>query len=306
MSTKSSQRRGAVLRRLHQRAVRSVGIYGWLYAAQRSLRSYRREFGEWPNLVQPQSWNAWIQRRKLFDRDPRFAIYADKFAVREWVAELAGPQVLPQLHQHGTRAEQLELAGLPERFMLKASHGCKWFLPMIERERADVGQLRRTVAGWLRQNFAQISGEWAYEWITPRYLVEEWLGGADGSALWDYKFYCFGGRVALVHVDMGRFGRHQRVFFTRDWQFRPIILRGVGYPPGAPELARPRHFAALVELAETLAADHDFLRVDLYHDEQRGPIFGELTFFPGSGLIGFDDPAIDRELGALWTTARRR
>jgi hypothetical protein len=295
-----------LIQQLHRRLYRSVAWYREAADAGRSLRTYRRSFGRLPNVWQPGSWNEWIQRRKLFDRDRRYALYADKYAVRDYVAQRAGRAVLPELHLSGTRADEFRLAGLPERFMLKASHGCKWFLPMVRREEADQAALRRVIAGWLRRNFAEISGEWPYRRITPRFLVEEWLGDADGSALWDYKFYCFGGRTAVIHIDAARFGEHQRVFFTRDWQFRPIILRGLGYSTELAQLKPPRHLAAMIELAETLAADHDFLRVDLYHHEQRGPVFGELTFFPGSGYIGFQPAEIDREFGRLWTEARRR
>ena len=36
------------------------------------------------------------------------------------------------------------------------------------------------------------------------------------------------------------------------------------------------------------------------------PLFGELTFYPGSGLLRVDPPALDRLMGDHWRRARER
>jgi hypothetical protein len=54
----------------------------------------------------------------------------------------------------------------------------------------------------------------------------------------------------------------------------------------------------MLDIAETLGAAFDFIRVDLY-DVDGEVWFSELTPYPGAGLAGFD-PALDRRLGALW------
>ena len=47
----------------------------------------------------------------------------------------------------------------------------------------------------------------------------------------------------------------------------------------------------------------DFVRVDLY--EPAGtPLFGEMSFYPGSGLDRFDPPELDTLMGSLWLAAR--
>ncbi|HCB74662.1 MAG TPA: hypothetical protein DEP91_00545, partial [Sphingomonas bacterium] len=61
----------------------------------------------------------------------------------------------------------------------------------------------------------------------------------------------------------------------------------------------PAALARMIEGAETLGAGFDFVRVDLY-DIAGTPRFGELTFYPGSGLDRFDPPSLDRLLGRLW------
>jgi hypothetical protein len=55
----------------------------------------------------------------------------------------------------------------------------------------------------------------------------------------------------------------------------------------------------MIEGAELLGAEFDFVRVDLY-DCNGHPRFGEMTFYPGSGLDPVDPPALDLTMGALW------
>ena len=59
----------------------------------RSWRRYRYDFGRFPNVLSPQTFNEKVQARKLFDRRPLFALWADKMAVRDWVAKIVGPDV---------------------------------------------------------------------------------------------------------------------------------------------------------------------------------------------------------------------
>ena len=61
----------------------------------------------------------------------------------------------------------------------------------------------------------------------------------------------------------------------------------------------------MLEAAERLAGNHDFLRVDFYEIDGR-PLFGEFCLFPGSGLDPFDPMSIDERLGALWAAQHPR
>jgi hypothetical protein len=60
----------------------------------------------------------------------------------------------------------------------------------------------------------------------------------------------------------------------------------------------PRNFNKMIEIAYKLSSGQRFLRVDLYN--VNGKIyFGELTFFPSSGLTPFAPDSADNEIGAL-------
>jgi hypothetical protein len=61
----------------------------------------------------------------------------------------------------------------------------------------------------------------------------------------------------------------------------------------------------MLELAERLAAGLNFVRVDLFNIA--GDItFGELTFYPGNGMLRFVPPEYDRYFGDQLTLPRSK
>lgn len=60
----------------------------------------------------------------------------------------------------------------------------------------------------------------------------------------------------------------------------------------------------MIRIAETLAADTDFVRVDLYLLPDR-IVFGELTSYPAGGDSPFRPERFDAEFGEHWTVPRR-
>jgi len=60
----------------------------------------------------------------------------------------------------------------------------------------------------------------------------------------------------------------------------------------------PVEFGKMLELSELLSAGEPFLRVDLYNIN--GKIyFGELTFYPASGLENYVPGEWDRKIGDM-------
>jgi hypothetical protein len=102
----------------------------------------------------------------------------------------------------------------------------------------------------------------------------------------------FHGRVEAIQVHLDRETDHHWTVYDRQWRrvsnMPPRIDSG---PPGA--------LARMIEGAETLGKNFDFVRIDFY-DVGGLPRFGEMTFYPGSGLDPVDPPTLDREFGRLW------
>ncbi len=93
-----------------------------------------------------------------------------------------------------------------------------------------------------------------------------------------------------------RFGEQRQSFVDRN--FTPMPFTRQGMPP-IDEPQPPDCLDAMLEMAELLAHDFAFVRVDLY--DQGKPVFGEFSFTPRSGALLFDPPEWDERLGERLT-----
>ena len=250
--------------------------------------TYWWRHGRLPALDDPQSFTELIQARKLDGADAQMKRMTDKIAAKQVVGELLGEEwLIPTLWQ-GT--ELPAAPAWPTPFVVKARHGCNQSA-FVFSDSADWAAIRAQAARWMRTRYGYWLDEDAYA-VIPRGLIVEPFMGTPPALPVDYKFYVFGGRVEYVQVHLGRGGRHRWILLDRMWQ-------RVSAKTADPDPARPGSLLRMIGAAERLAGERDFVRVDLYEIDGR-PLFGELTFYPGSGLDPFDPIALDRDLGAHW------
>ena len=76
------------------------------------------------DLEKPRTLNEKLQWLKLYWRDERMTLCADKYRVREYVAAKAGPGILNELYGVYERAEDSDFDALPDSFVLKVNHTC--------------------------------------------------------------------------------------------------------------------------------------------------------------------------------------
>jgi len=261
----------------------------------RSRNTYFDVFGNYPRLLWPQTLNEKLQHSKLFNRRARYTSFADKIAVRDYVRARVGPEVLTDVYWVGTDLQEARSHALPDRFVVKANQGSGSTLFVADASELDWTAAALATQQWLGHDQSVHFAEWEYRWIRPALLIEEYLDGPNGGVPTDFKFFCFHGRVQLVDVHVSRFAAYTRSFYDRDFNLLPV---GSRIPRHQEPIARPKCFDAMRQIAERLAADEAFLRVDLY-DVGR-PIFGELTLHPNGGRVQFDPPEWDLRLGRMW------
>jgi len=151
----------------------------------------------------------------------------------------------------------------------------------VHPESLDWDQLVNLSQYWLALRF-QPRREWAYQQITPRILIEELLV-SDWRTPFEYKFYTFHGTVQLVTVPVDRFGDTQLNVYSPRWERQNVRFNH----PKEPPIPRPPGLDEMIVIAERLADEIDFVRVDLYNIGER-IAFGEMTVYPNSGLGEFD------------------
>ena len=141
--------------------------------------------------------------------------------------------------------------------------------------------------------------EWPYKNVPKRIIAEKFMqveNAEEGSDLKDYKFFCFNGKVRFFKIDFDRFVEHHANYYSPDGKLLPF---GEADLPPVPSHVEnmPENLAEMIQLAEKLSVEQSFLRVDFYNIN--GLIyFGELTFYPASGMGTFTDENIDLQLGS--------
>ena len=240
------------------------------------------------SLSRPTLFTELVQHRKLTNHDSRLPRLIDKVAVKAVAADLLGPEwVIPTLW-HGTVLP--ETPPWPRPFVVKSRHGCNQ-RRFVRTGYEDWDEIGRASARWMRRDYGGWLDEQGYRGIPRGILVEPFIGSGDMLPI-DYKFYVFHGHVACVQVHLEREHRHRWVVLDPDWN--RLSRRTSDCDPQPPASLR-----AMIDAAEVMGRTFDFVRVDFYEIDGH-PRFGEMTFYPGSGLDPFDPPALDAMLGDRW------
>lgn len=268
----------------------------WAHAIATVRRDFVAEHGRLPHLLRPRAFSDKMQWRKLFQPDPRFAVFCDKLATRDYVAARVGEGVLVPLLWQGTTPEAIPFDRLDPPYVLKPSHSCGRMAMVRAGEAPDPALLRAMAAEWLSHCHGSARIEPGYVGVPRRLMAERMLLAPGGGPPREYKILVFDGRVGLVQVIDRLTEGFGVAYRDRDWA--PVAIH---FNTPASDLALPDAAgrAAIIDLAERLAAGLDHLRVDLYATGG-GLHVGELTCYSWSGLGRATPAEADLRLGALW------
>jgi hypothetical protein len=284
-------------------SMRGIDFYQWkdfVRALVRGTRNFKTENGYLPNLVSPVTFNEHIFARKYFAALPVPSL-ADKLRAKDYVRARVGDGVIPCVAWVGEDVRELFAINLqPGRYVLKANHGWHWNMILelpddLSTKRCDIEQQAMT---WIRSRFGYEWGEWQYCIIKPKLFLEEFIDFNGNKTPDDYKFYCFDGKVRLIEVSVDR-PQTLTAFYTCNWKYIPVT-----YGEAPVQRARPHNLAEMIRVAEAIAAELEFARIDLYSDGKTRIKFGEITFTPGDAGLGFSDMNFDRWLGAQFGRGR--
>jgi hypothetical protein len=250
-------------------------------------------------LIHPKTFNAKLSLRLAIDRRPLLVTLSDKIKMRNYIAAKIGPQVLNNILWLGKDPSTIPFHDLPESFVIKTNHASGFVRVVTDKSAIKREHVIREAEDWLRFDYGKHSGEWTYSRIDPLVMVEEFIESTAKSAdgvPWDYKFFVFDGKCAMIQVDVNRFSGHARALFTREWKLIPAQLT---YPQAREEPRRPDKLDEMLSVAEAAGRGIDFVRVDIY-DSNRGPIIGEMTCFPENATGKFSPCRYDDWLGNFW------
>ena len=248
-----------------------------------------------PNIACPRRFTEKIINRKLFDRDPRLPLRADKVAVKDFVSRKVGKKFVIPLIWSGNELPQRDERTWQIPFVIKSNNGSGTNLFVRSETDRNWDVIEAICRQWTNNSHATWAGEWLYTKIDPKLFVEQYVGDVVKLPV-DYKFYVFRGRVEYVAVNTDRESDFKRTFYDRNWNRMEFTL---GYKLDERNIDRPSTLSEMIAAAESLAEDFAFVRVDLYEIEGE-PKFGEMTFYPDAGIAKFEPDMYDFILGKLW------
>lgn len=258
---------------------------------------FRLVMGYKLNLKNPQTFSEKLQWLKLYDRNPDYTIMVDKVKAKEYVASILGREYIIPTLGVWDNPDQIDFEALPDRFVLKCNHNSGLGMYICkDKSKMDIEEVKAELRKGLKQNYYKYNKEWPYKNVPRKILAETFINpSSKTNDLADYKFFCFDGEPKFCQVISGRETGMQVDFFDKEWNHQPFH-EPYDTPFANPMPQRPEHLDLMWNVARKLAEGKAFVRIDFY-DVNGKVYFGEITFFPTSGLGGFEPKEWDIKLG---------
>lgn len=251
---------------------------------------FRYKIGYWPNFKAPKSYSEKINYIKLYSNNKLRKVVADRIRVREYVKEKAPNCELINILWEGSIFTEDTYNNLPKKFVIKANHGSGMVM-IIDKNINSFNDIFKQTIKWQNTDYGKITRQFVYNNVPKTIIVEEFIN-FNSKVLPDYKFLCVKGKVEFIQVDLDRFDGHARNIYDENFVKMNVNLE---YKEGR-DISKPILFQEAKEIAENLASDFDFIRIDLYIMDDI-IYFGEITNTPGNGFEKFTPINFDLELG---------
>jgi len=242
---------------------------------------FKLKFGFDLNLENPKTIHEKLIWLRLNERNPLHTLCADKYAVRDYIKEKIGEKYLIPLVFHTNNPSDIFPENLPDYpFIIKTNHGCRGGIIVKDKSQIDWEMVRKKLEKSLRSNFYYKGKEWQYKNIKSCIVVEKLLLNKNFEIPREYKLHCCNGKVKFIEVYIDKYTNKRLNFYEPDWN---ILECRVSSVENGKNFKKPEMLNKMKLLAEILARDFIFVRVDLYNFGSE-IYFGELTFTPVGGF----------------------
>ena len=239
------------------------------------------------SFPKPENWSTMPMFSKIAyyrnQLDERFAPYVDKLQVKRIVKETDVDCDIAKVIRILMDPDDFEAEDIQAQHMVKATHGCGWNINMTAETTVDA--VKKLLNMWNRPY--NWTDEKQYNFIKPRFFIEEKIDKAVGGVALVYMFRCIHGNPITIGVK-SPLSDEQNSYDT-DWN--PIL-------PVNLQVEKPRRLDEMLVVASALSAPFEFVRIDLYY-ENDVIYFSEYTFTPSGGNRVFPMD-LEEKYGRLW------
>lgn len=280
-------------------------FFGWLPDKTYLQLLYRFKMGHRLDLNHPKTFTEKIQWLKLYNRRPEYTLMVDKYAVKKYVADIIGEKYIIPTLGVWDKPEDIDWDALPNEFVLKTTHGggsggvviCK------DKKTFDRNKAILTLRDSMNGDIYRSLREWPYKDVKKRVLAEKYMAPKDMVNnpiydLSDYKFFCFNGEPKYCQVIRDRHSKETIDFYDMNWRHQEFVGLNPIASNGINPVPRPLLLDDMICICHKLSENMKFVRIDMYVIDNR-IYFGEITFYPASGMGLFNPDKWNEELGNL-------
>lgn len=253
---------------------------------------YRRLRGHKADFRHPKDLSELILSKMGKKSFIKYAQYADKWLVREYVISKGLGDHLLDVYGSWSDANEIDFDKLPDKFALKPNNGSGGHYFCKDKSTINRSEVVNMLNDALKLKRMGYHWEPHYYAIEPKIYCEELID--TGSEAWpvDYKFTCVKGEIQDIFVCCEREKGHAK-YCTVDLNWDALPYTKAEYLPETIP-AKPNHLDEMIEMAKVLSADFDIVRVDLYEYNDK-VYFGELTFSPWGGMMwSYTNEAVEK------------
>lgn len=256
------------------------------------------------NLKKPETFTEKLQWMKLYDRNPDYTDFVDKYKMKKIIAEKIGEQYVVPVLGVWDNPSDVDFDLLPERFVLKTNHDSKGVCICRDKENFDKEAAIKKLEFCIKRNFYYEGREWPYKNVKRCVFAEEYLENGSKGELKDYKIFCFNGEPKIMYIVPERTPGKETYADFFDMEFNHLDLR-MDHDYSPVPIEKPKNFELMKELAKKLSDGIPQVRVDFY--EVEGQVyFGEMTFFHSSGTAPVRPESWNKKLGSWINLPEKR
>lgn len=246
---------------------------------------FKKVHGRELNLEDPQTFSEKLLFLKLkrYIKDPLVKQCADKYTVREYIAQQGCKDILIPLVAVYDDAKQIEWDELPNSFVIKWNFGCGFNIICPNKEKIITADVVKKLNKWKKDKSYLDNSEMQYHGRNKKILIEEYLKPRNGEMPADYKVYCFNGEPkAILFIDNRGTDKITAAFYDIDWNFISETGKG-NYSKYKETVPAPVCLKEMIEVSKKLSSAFEFVRMDYYVVNDK-LYFGEMTFTPAGSI----------------------
>ena len=263
-------------------------------------RIFRKAHGHPPDLLNPTLFSEMILLHRFFGLFPDFSP-TDKILSKRFIEGFKGGKIQflqrPMILDHPILPHAEDLAA--GSYWLKSNYGSganlKIDWPILESERKSIEALLQS---WQNRKHAPKQHLWWNELTERKIIIEQDISSQNEKTADDWKFHVINGRVFIFQHDEARTAKHRQTLYTRNGKRSPYALYGEPADIGS----RPKNLATMIDAAEFVGQNFDYIRVDFFEFE--GDVyFTELGPIPTGGRQAIRSKELDIQMGRAFSPA---